>query len=155
VRLVVAAIGRLRPGPEATMVTDYRTRFDGLGRRLGLGPLDLVEIDERKVRGRPAEAAALARALPEGLLCALDERGRQLASPDFAALLAKWRDAGRAAAGFAIGGPDGLDPGLRDRADLVLSLGPMVWPHLLVRVMLTEQLYRAAAILAGTPYHRA
>jgi 23S rRNA (pseudouridine1915-N3)-methyltransferase len=78
-----------------------------------------------------------------------------LTSPDFAATLAGWRDAGRAEAAFVIGGADGIDPELRQRADLLLSFGPMVWPHMLVRVMLAEQLYRAAQILAGTPYHRA
>lgn len=152
---MIAAVGRAGSGPEATLAADYCDRFGRLGRGLGLGPLTIVEVDTRKARSPEAEAAALARALPAGPLCALDERGCTLTSPQFAALLAHWRDAGHAAAGFAIGGANGLDPGLRDRADTVLSLGPMVWPHLLVRAMLCEQLYRAAAILAGTPYHRA
>ena len=86
---------------------------------------------------------------------ALDERGRLLSSPDLAAQLGRWRDDARGEAVFLIGGADGLDPSLRDRADLVLSFGKMVWPHMLARVMLAEQLYRAATILAGSPYHRA
>lgn len=153
-RVVIAAVGRLRTGPEAALFSDYQGRFDRLGRGLGLGPLEIVEIDERKARGKAAERAALSRALPDGPVCALDERGRALTSDAFAATLARWRDAGHGAAGFVIGGADGLDPALCDRADLVMSLGAMVWPHLLVRVMLTEQLYRAASILAGLPYHR-
>jgi 23S rRNA (pseudouridine1915-N3)-methyltransferase len=102
-----------------------------------------------------AEAALLRRAVPPGAaLVALDERGQMLSSPDLAALIAGWRDAGRGDAAFVIGGADGLDPGLRTAADRVLSLGPMVWPHALARAMLAEQIYRATTILAGTPYHR-
>ncbi|MGC9419534.1 MAG: 23S rRNA (pseudouridine(1915)-N(3))-methyltransferase RlmH [Rhodovulum sp.] len=155
-RVHVCAVGRLKPGPERDLIQDYTTRFDRTGRALGLGPLTLAEVDDRKGGGPAAEARLLDRALPTGaVLCALDERGKTLSSPDFAALLARWRDAGRAGAAFVIGGADGLDPGLRARADTLLSFGPMVWPHMLARVMLTEQLYRAAQILAGTPYHRA
>ncbi|TCM77805.1 23S rRNA (pseudouridine(1915)-N(3))-methyltransferase RlmH [Rhodovulum steppense] len=154
-RLHLCAVGRLRSGPERALVDDYAARFDRTGRALGLGPLTVVEIEDRKGGGPAAEAALLARALPEGAaLCALDERGQMLSSPDFAALLARWRDSGRSAAAFLIGGADGLDPALRARADTALSFGPMVWPHMLARAMLAEQLYRAAQILAGTPYHR-
>ena len=103
----------------------------------------------------PAEAVLLSRQISDGAaVIALDERGRPLTSPDFAAALARFRDDGRPEAVFLIGGADGLDPALRDRADLVISFGAMVWPHMLVRVMLAEQLYRAATILAGGPYHR-
>jgi 23S rRNA (pseudouridine1915-N3)-methyltransferase len=102
-----------------------------------------------------AEAALLARAVPEGaVVVALDERGSLMSSPELAATLAQWRDAGRGDVAFLIGGADGLATDLRDRADLSLSFGKMVWPHMLVRVMLVEQLYRAASILAGAPYHR-
>ncbi|HDR29984.1 23S rRNA (pseudouridine(1915)-N(3))-methyltransferase RlmH [Rhodovulum tesquicola] len=154
-RLHLCAVGRLRSGPERALVDDYAARFDRTGRALGLGPLTVTEIEDRKGGGPAAEAALLARALPEGAaLCALDERGQMLSSPDFAALLARWRDSGRSAAAFLIGGADGLDPALRARADTALSFGPMVWPHMLARAMLAEQLYRAAQILAGTPYHR-
>ena len=92
---------------------------------------------------------------PVRCLVVLDERGRQISSPDFASLLAGWRDGGRQDAAFVIGGADGLAPALRERANFALSFGAMVWPHALVRVMLAEQLYRAATILAGGPYHRA
>ena len=149
-------MGRLRAGPERTLIDDYAARLGRTGRSLGLGPFDEAEVEDRKGGGVSAEAALLARTVPDGAaLCALDERGRPLSSPDLAGWLARQRDEGRPAAAFLIGGADGLDPALRARADLVLSLGAMVWPHLLVRVMLAEQLYRAATILAGTPYHRA
>lgn len=155
-RIHICAVGRARTGPERVLTDDYLDRFDRTGRSLGLGPATLHEVEDRKGGGRSAEAALLERSLPKGAaLVALDERGKALASPDFAAVLARWRDAGRGEAAFLIGGADGLDPALRDRADLTLSFGPMVWPHMLARVMLAEQLYRAAAILAGTPYHKA
>jgi 23S rRNA (pseudouridine1915-N3)-methyltransferase len=156
VRVRICAVGRLRGSPEAELIADRARRFDRTGRALGLGPLDIVEIDDRKAGGPSGEAALLLRAVPEGAaVCALDERGRMLSSPDFAAMLGRWRDDGRPAASFLIGGADGLDPALREGADAALSFGPMVWPHMLARAMLTEQLYRAATILAGTPYHRA
>ena len=85
---------------------------------------------------------------------ALDERGQMLSSPELAQRIADWRDAGRQDLAFVIGGADGLVPALRDRADLALSFGRLVWPHMLVRVMLAEQIYRAATILSGSPYHR-
>ncbi len=102
-----------------------------------------------------AEADLLRKASAgAGVLVALDERGKTLTSPEFAAQLGKWRDAGQPEVCFLIGGADGLSPALRDEADVKLSFGKMVWPHMLARVMLTEQLYRAASILAGSPYHR-
>ncbi|MCR9146652.1 MAG: 23S rRNA (pseudouridine(1915)-N(3))-methyltransferase RlmH [Rhodobacteraceae bacterium] len=155
-RIHLCAVGRMKTGPEATLVTDYQTRFDRTGRALGLGPLTLHEVDDRKGGGMAAEAALLRRAIPDGaVLVALDERGKLMPSPDFADKLAGWRDAGRGDLAFVIGGADGLAPELRAQADMALSFGAMVWPHMLVRVMLTEQLYRAASILARSPYHRA
>lgn len=155
-RIHVCAVGRLRAGPERALIDDYTERFDRTGRALALGPLAEQEVEDRKGGGMTAEAALLTRAIPAGaLVCVLDERGRLLSSPDFATQLAGWRDSGRQDVAFVIGGADGLDPALRKGADAALSFGAMVWPHMLVRVMLTEQLYRAAAILAGTPYHRA
>lgn len=148
-------MGRLRTGPERTLIDDYLTRFERTGRALSLGPAQVTEVDERKGGGMAGEAALLARAIPEGALtCVLDERGRTHSSPEFAAQLARWRDRGQGDLAFVIGGADGLDPALRDRADAAVSFGAMVWPHMLVRVMLAEQLYRAATILAGGPYHR-
>lgn len=153
-KLTLAAVGRIGRGPEADLVSDYVARFGKLGRGLGLGPLAVVEVQGRKP-GMAAEAEALGRVVPEGaVVCVMDERGAQWSSPQLAQRLAGWRDQGRPAVCFAIGGADGLDPAFRGRADQALSLGPMVWPHMLVRVMLAEQLYRAASILAGSPYHR-
>jgi 23S rRNA (pseudouridine1915-N3)-methyltransferase len=155
-RVTICAVGRLRAGPEQALVGDYLARFDRTGRALGLGPAAVVEVEARRGGGAAEEGALLARALPGGAaLCVLDERGESVTSPGFAGWLAGWRDGGRGDCAFVIGGADGVDPGLRARADRVLSLGPMVWPHMLVRVMLAEQLYRAATILAGGPYHRA
>jgi 23S rRNA (pseudouridine1915-N3)-methyltransferase len=154
-RLHICAVGRLRAGPERALVDDYLARLDRTGRPLGLGPAAEHEVEDKRGAGMAGEGALLSRAVPDGAaLCVLDERGRPLSSPEFARTLALWRDEGRQDAAFVIGGADGVDPGLRARADLVLSFGAMVWPHMLVRVMLAEQLYRAATILAGSPYHR-
>ncbi len=155
-RVTICAVGRLRAGHEQALVADYLARFDRTGRALGLGPAAVVEVEARRGGGMAEEGALLARALPGGAaLCVLDERGEGVSSPGLADWLAGWRDSGRGDCAFVIGGADGVDPGLRARADRVLSLGPMVWPHMLVRVMLAEQLYRAATILSGGPYHRA
>ena len=155
-RVRIAAVGRLAArAPEAALIQNYLGRFAQTGRALGLGPAEVIEVEDRKGGGKSAEAALLSRQIPEGAaIIALDERGRLLSSPDFASALARFRDDGRSDAVFLIGGADGLDPALRDRADLTLSFGAMVWPHMLARVMLSEQLYRAATILAGSPYHR-
>ncbi|MFK7877410.1 MAG: 23S rRNA (pseudouridine(1915)-N(3))-methyltransferase RlmH [Paracoccaceae bacterium] len=154
-RVHLIAMGRQKSGPEASMVLDYLKRFDKVGRSLGLGPIALREIDDRKGGGMAAEAVLLRKAIPDNaVLCVLDERGQIETSPKFAARLGAWRDQGRGDIAFVIGGADGLDPALRAQADHVVSLGKMVWPHMLVRVMLAEQLYRAASIMAGTPYHR-
>jgi len=153
-RLTLAAVGRLRQGPEAELTADYLARFARTARPLGLPPVTMSEVEARS-GGMAEEARLLLRAVPAGAaLAVLDERGQQLTSPQFADRLAGWRDSGRDVA-FLIGGADGLDPGLRDRADLAISFGRMVWPHMLARVMLAEQLYRAATILGGGPYHRA
>ncbi|GLS85327.1 ribosomal RNA large subunit methyltransferase H [Cypionkella aquatica] len=155
-RLHVCAVGRLRAGPERDLVDDYYTRLDRTGRALSLGPVSELEVEDKKNLGMAAEAVLLERAIPAGALIAtLDERGRVLSSPEFAEMLAGWRDGGRQDVAFVIGGADGIDPALRAKAGFSLSFGRMVWPHMLVRVMLAEQLYRAATILGGGPYHRA
>ena len=155
-RVHICAVGRLRASPEKSLVDDYLTRFDRTGRALGLGPAQVIEVEDKKSRGMAAEAELLDKAIPAGsLLCVLDERGQLETSPDFAARLGSWRAQGRSDVAFVIGGADGLDKRLRSRADHRLSFGKMVWPHMLVRVMLSEQLYRAASILSGGPYHRA
>jgi 23S rRNA (pseudouridine1915-N3)-methyltransferase len=154
-RVHLCAVGRIRSGPERALVDDYLKRFDRSGRALGLGPAAEHEVEDKRGGGREAEAELLARAVPAGaLLAVLDERGRVMTSPEFAGVLGGWRDAGRPDVAFVIGGADGVAPALRNRADFALSFGQMVWPHMLVRVMLAEQLYRAASILAGAPYHR-
>ena len=154
-RVHICAVGRLRSGPERDLLDDYLTRFDRTGRPLGLGPATVTEVEDRKGGGMTAEAGLIDRAIPKGAVTiALDERGKLLTSPDFADLLGRWRDEGRGDAAFVIGGADGIAPELRQKADFKLSFGKMVWPHMLVRVMLAEQLYRAASILAGAPYHR-
>lgn len=154
-RISICAVGRLRAGPEKALLDDYLTRFDRTGRALGLGPARVIEVEDKKNAGMGAEAALLRKALPKGaVICTLDERGRVMSSPEFANKLGGWRDAGRQDLALVIGGADGIDPDLRAEADFSISFGSMVWPHMLVRVMLAEQLYRAATILSGGPYHR-
>ncbi|MFP4004177.1 MAG: 23S rRNA (pseudouridine(1915)-N(3))-methyltransferase RlmH [Alphaproteobacteria bacterium] len=157
-RLVIAAVGRARSAPEARLAGEYLDRLNGMARPLGLGPATLIEVEDRKAPGpqrAEREAALLRGAAPEGArLVALDERGKALTSGQLARQLADWRDSGVPATAFLIGGADGLTPELRQEADFILSFGPATWPHLLVRTMLSEQLYRAATILAGHPYHR-
>jgi len=154
-RVTICAVGRLAArSAERELTDDYVTRFNNTGRGFGWGPLTEVEVEDRKGGGMAAEAALLRKALPKGaLLITLDERGRLLSSPDFSRKITHWADQGRDIA-FVIGGADGIDPALRAEADFSVSFGQMVWPHKLVRVMLSEQLYRAASIRAGAPYHR-
>jgi 23S rRNA (pseudouridine1915-N3)-methyltransferase len=159
-RLVVAAIGRLRDGPERELAERYRERVQQVGRRIGFREMEIVEIRESRAqelgKRRIEESIALANIIPDkALTIVLDERGDSLDSAKFAALLGRWRDDGRPAAVFIIGGDDGLAPSLYDKAALKLAFGGATWPHQLVRVMLLEQLYRAVTILAGHPYHRA
>ena len=154
-RVQICAVGRLRAGPERTLIDDYLSRFDRTGRALGLGPVELREVEDRKGGGMAAEAALLDRAIPDrAVIVALDERGTAMTSPEFAQALARQRDDGAQDLALLIGGADGLARELRARATLRLSFGRMVWPHMLARVMLAEQLYRAATILTGGPYHR-
>lgn len=142
--------------PERDLIDDYLTRFDRTGRALGLGPASIIEVEDKKGGGQQAEAVLLRKAIPDGaLLVTLDERGKLLSSPEFANKLAGWRDNSQRDLVFMIGGADGIAPDLRAEADFSISFGKMVWPHMLARVMLCEQLYRASNILSGGPYHRA
>ncbi len=149
-RITICAVGRLRGGPEATLVGDYLDRFGKVGRGIGFAPVTVREVDDRKPPAALLEACA-----PAALRIAVDERGEVPSSPDFAGWLARWRDEGTRDVAFLIGGADGLPDAVKRECARSLSFGPMVWPHMLARVMLAEQLYRAVAILAGTPYHRA
>ncbi len=154
-RLHICAIGRIRTGPERELLDDYIARFDRTGRALALGPINEHEIDERKATGMAEQGRLIAQRLPlDAPIVMLDERGKTISSRDFSRSLQELRDRGTPDLAFVIGGADGICADLRARADMLLSLGPMVWPHRLVRVMLCEQLYRAATILAGGPYHR-
>lgn len=155
-RVHICAVGRLRGDPEQQLIDDYLTRFDRTGRALGLTLGGVQEVEDRKGGGMAAEADLLRRSLPKtGRLWVLDERGQTLTSPEFSDRLGALRDQGTGDLAICIGGADGLHPDLRAESDMALSFGRMVWPHLLARVMLSEQLYRAASILAGSPYHRA
>lgn len=154
------AVGRLKPGPEKTIAGAYLTRAEGLGRPCGITRIGVTEFSESQASSPAArmaeEARQVAAALPaKGFSIVLDERGKAMASEAFAGLLRRHRDAGTPDMAFLIGGPDGHAQAIRDGAGLVMSFGPMTWPHRLVRVMLFEQLYRAVSILAGHPYHRA
>jgi len=158
-RLIVAAIGRLKAGPERELAERYRDRVAKAGRAVGLRDIEVVEIRESRVEdvGRRVleESIALANIIPErAVIVALDEGGETLDSGAFTGVLRNWRDAGRPATMFCIGGADGLGAEVKQRADLTLAFGAATWPHQLVRIMLLEQLYRAVTILAGHPYHR-
>jgi 23S rRNA (pseudouridine1915-N3)-methyltransferase len=144
----VLAGGRAKSAPETELALSYLVRARDTGRALGFATFVLNEADERK----PEKIVEACAAAP--LLIALDERGKSLSSDAFARQLAAWRDAGEARALFVIGGADGLPPAVRARARLTLAFGTQTWPHLLVRTMLCEQLFRAMTILAGHPYHR-
>ena len=158
-RVTVAAVGRLKDGPERALLARYQERVAPLAKRLGLAPLAWHETGESRAgdatRRREEEGAALLRLVRGAdFIIALDARGKALGSEAFARLLADKRDGGTEAAGLLIGGPDGLSDGVRAAANLQLSLGAMILPHGLARIVLAEQLYRAATILSGHPYHR-
>jgi 23S rRNA (pseudouridine1915-N3)-methyltransferase len=159
-RLVVAAIGRLKDGPERELAERFRKRAEQSGRRLGFRDVEVVEIRESRAQdtGKRTleESIALTNLIPDkAITILLDERGESLDSATLANRLGRWRDDGKSAVVFIIGGDDGLAPALRDKASLKLAFGSATWPHQLVRVMLLEQIYRAMSILAGHPYHRA
>jgi 23S rRNA (pseudouridine1915-N3)-methyltransferase len=157
-RIIVAAVGRLKRGAERDLVERYVERAVKSGRVLGIRAVDVVEIAESKARDTQRrmleESIALANVIPKGAATVLlDPRGDTLNSPDFAHQIRKWNDAARDAV-FVIGGPDGLAPTLSEQATLHLAFGALTWPHQLVRIMLLEQIYRAVTILSGHPYHR-
>lgn len=158
-RVIVIAVGRMKQGPERELAERYRKRFDEIGRKLGLRGLEIREISESRAREAQAriveEAAAMSALVPENsVLVALDEHGDNIDSAGLARHLGRFRDQSVANMVFVIGGADGLSPELRAKQKLGLAFGTATWPHQLVRVMLLEQLYRAATILTGHPYHR-
>jgi len=159
-RIVVAAVGRLKKGPEIELSERYAKRAAQTGRQLSLRDIEIIEIKESRAddtgKRKLEESIALANVIPQrAAVVLLDAHGENLDSASLAAQLAKWRRDDRPAVVFMIGGADGLSPSLRDKAELRLAFGAATWPHQLVRIMLLEQLYRATTILAGHPYHRA
>ena len=158
-RLLIAAVGRLKAGPERELLARYLERTNASGKTLSLNPLEVTEISESPAqtaaKRKTDEAKALFAALPEKTkLIALDERGKAIGSEDFAGKLARFRDDGATSTAFLIGGADGLDETLRKKADLTVSFGAATFPHQIVRILLAEQIYRAITILSGYPYHR-
>ena len=152
-KIAIVAIARLGRGPEAELVKLYAERATAAGRALGLGPVEVVEVESRKA-GKAAEAEALRPHLADSHVIACDEHGSARASRAFAAELGSLRDRGVRKVAFVIGGADGLDAELLAAANGKLAFGPQTWPHALARVLLAEQVYRAVSILAGSPYHR-
>jgi len=158
-RVHVAAIGKVKAGPERQLIERYGARFTDLARALGMSGIALHELSEspaRRGEDRMAEEATrLASTIPHGAgTIVLDERGAPVDSAAFAALLRHARDRGQSDLVFVIGGADGLGPVLRAKADAMIGFGAMTIPHQLVRVLLYEQIYRAATLIAGHPYHR-
>jgi 23S rRNA (pseudouridine1915-N3)-methyltransferase len=158
-RLLIAAVGRLKAGPERELLARYLERANASGKSLSLSPVDVIEIPESHAqtaaKRKSDEAKALLAALPESAkIIALDERGKSVSSDDFAKRLARLRDDGAHGVAFMIGGADGLDETVRKKAELSIAFGSMTFPHQIVRILLTEQIYRAMTILSGHPYHR-
>jgi len=158
-RIVLAAVGRQRAGPEREIVERYLERAGRAGRSLGFSGPDLIEVEEGRERDAARRQRAegqklLAAVSPESRRIVLDARGRGLTTEELTELMARWRDEGAGTTAFLVGGADGHGEEVRREADLMLSLGAMTWPHLLVRAMLAEQIYRCMTVLAGHPYHR-
>ena len=151
--ITLLTVGKLGRAPEAALAREYADRATASGRALGLGPVEVLEVDARKP-GKGAEGEALLAYLKDAYVIACDEHGQALASRAFAGKIAKLRDEGRRKLVLIIGGADGLAPEVLTRADETLAFGPQTWPHALARAMLAEQVYRAVTILAGGPYHR-
>ena len=154
-KISISAIGRLRNSPEKELIDDYLSRFSKLSKPFGLSLNSITEIEDKKGGGPMSEAKLLMKSFQRNSkIIALDERGLVLSSLDFTKCLSAWASDGVEYWHLVIGGADGLDKSLLDKANLQISFGKMVWPHMLARVMLAEQLYRSATILTGHPYHR-
>jgi 23S rRNA (pseudouridine1915-N3)-methyltransferase len=152
-RISLICVGRLGQGSEGALALDYAQRATAAGRSLGLGPVDVVEVEARKP-GKAAEAEVILGKADGVHLIACDEHGAALTSRALAERVRRLRDDGARHLAFVIGGADGLDASVLSAAREKLAFGPQTWPHALVRVMLAEQVYRAVTILAGSPYHR-
>jgi 23S rRNA (pseudouridine1915-N3)-methyltransferase len=158
-KIGLVVVGRMKAGPERELVDRYADRFAASGRSLGLDGVAITELPESQARSarerKRQEADAILAAIPaDALILCLDERGKTFGSDVFAARLGGWRDSGRKHLFLVIGGADGLDDVVRSTATMTLSFGQLTMPHQLVRVLVLEQLYRAATILSGHPYHR-
>ncbi|HXK53806.1 MAG TPA: 23S rRNA (pseudouridine(1915)-N(3))-methyltransferase RlmH [Hyphomicrobiales bacterium] len=158
-KIVIAAIGKMRPGAEKDLTERYCQRAAQLARGIGFSGPETLEYDEARARqaaGRRNQEAAklLGVGAAAGHRIAFDEGGKALTTRQFAGKLGAWRDQGAASCALLIGGPDGHGKEVLERADLVLALGAMTWPHMLARAMIAEQVYRAMTVLAGHPYHR-
>ena len=158
-RLIIAAVGRLKDGPEREIYARYADRVKKAGKSVNLGPLDSIELLEARASGADARKAdeasrLLAKLRDADYRVVLDERGKALNSRQLAQALRTARDRGCGTAAFVIGGPDGHGDAVLANADLQLSLSALTLPHGLARVVLAEQLYRAVTIIAGHPYHR-
>lgn len=156
-RITLAAVGRLRGGPESDLIDDYAARLRAAGRAVGVTAFDIREVEAPKAlsgdKRQQRESALLMEATPGARRIALDERGDPVTSAGFADRIARWRDEGAGEIAFLIGGADGHHASLQ--VDARVAFGRATFPHMLVRVMLAEQLYRAVTILSGHPYHRA
>ncbi len=155
-KISLSAVGRLRNSPEKELIDDYLSRFSKLSKPFGLSLNSVIEVEDKKKGGGPmSEAKLLMKNFHKNSkIIALDERGLALSSKEFTKYLSRWVDDGVGHCYLVIGGADGLDKSLLDKANLKISFGKMVWPHMLARVMIAEQLYRSATILAGSPYHK-
>lgn len=158
-KVFIGAVGRLKSGPTRELCADYLKRFEAQGRSIGMRDIEVREVSESNRRNtgerRDEEAAALLSLVPHGApVIALDERGSSLESREFANRLLSLQSEGFSNIAFLIGGPDGHGDAVRASARQMLSFGAMTWPHMLVRTMLAEQLYRAVTILTKHPYHR-
>ena len=152
--ILLISIGKLKSGPEKDMVDDYMSRFNKAGPGIGLRSLKLMDLASGG--GLQAEGERLLDALPSGAkVMRLDEHGPQWSSVKFSRQIGKWRDDGLGQLCFLIGGAEGYSDAVRDACPDTLAFGPQTWPHRLVKVMLTEQLYRAVSLQAGLPYHKA
>lgn len=158
-RIGIIAVGRMKNGPERELVARYLDRAQASGRQIGLSGFAITELAESRA-GNPQtrkleEAKAIQAALPDGAVAiALDETGKAIDSEVFATSIGDWRDGGKQDLVFIIGGPDGLAPEIRQRADKTIAFSPLTWPHQIVRILLAEQIYRASTILSNHPYHR-